>query len=628
MSDVSVSEIIYTMMSLLFLLLGIVLLISILMSTINPYDQTAFANVEKLRAAMNNVCLTGNDISMSFDLPQNTPTFTSVLTVMPIWIIRTNGDPNYVLYYESFPPGDATGWEIYHGMQNRLIGPLPDGYGGGDKNSNNVLDYVKNLKDAWNSRVATADIPSKDLEGIIINNIVLGGERSDYYFGQSTQAISAGSGNNGGASGGAGGGTSFDSPPLTYGDWRQKDSNGNPQTGDNEFVLKNYKGLTSFEKTSIKYEPCGSNSLCLKTRDGVYRFPLEQCKNERIKYVEMVYDARNRKAIYVGLGATVVAVAAGACILGTGGVCAAPIAAGGEVVGGTAALGLGTATTTMPGVYTVLEGGSVAGQAIIEAGAGGTATAYTTGAAASTFGSTITSFLSGIGSTGWWAAKGFVKQLILHPFRTGTIAVGAGTGAGIATYKFGEFIAGTFLSYKVQDFNIESSCSIKQMTIKKRPCSELECSKSSSLVSYQIYTYGGDGKLTTVKNGNSDALHYTCAEKIGTEIDTPAGGPITTGNCLQVVVEEKADGFCWTPDPYKNAGTLDVLEHISGTLPGIWIPDTQALASKLNFFPIHQNTAYLSSSNINAFVMNYYSIAELENFKDRWERRLSWGWPG
>ena len=45
MADQDISEIIYTMMSLLFLLLGIVLLVAILMSTINPAEQIAFANV-------------------------------------------------------------------------------------------------------------------------------------------------------------------------------------------------------------------------------------------------------------------------------------------------------------------------------------------------------------------------------------------------------------------------------------------------------------------------------------------------------------------------------------------------------------------------------------------------------
>jgi len=74
--DTSISEVMYTMMSLLFLLLGIVLLVSILMSTIDPYDQAAFANVEKLRASIDEACFTGNPVTVSnFELPQNTPKF-------------------------------------------------------------------------------------------------------------------------------------------------------------------------------------------------------------------------------------------------------------------------------------------------------------------------------------------------------------------------------------------------------------------------------------------------------------------------------------------------------------------------------------------------------------------------
>src|SRR3989338_6268187 len=316
--DTSISEVMYTMMSLLFLLLGIVLLVSILMSTIDPYDQAAFANVEKLRASIDEACFTGNPVTVSnFELPQNTPKFTSVISVMPLWIIRTNGDPNFVLYYESFPAGDATGWEVYQGMENRLITHVPEGWQNQNKGQADVISYSDSVRDLWHTRVVDDDsveLTSKKLEGIIVNNIVLGNKRSDFYYGPS-----------GGFGSRRTRGENWNDPgPVDvgpdsalegigkYGEWRDivKPDVENPvaSEGDNAFLFNNYKGLTSFEKSAVKYAACGDNALCLKTRTGVYKYPLRQCGD--IKYVEMKYDARDeRRYIFEGLGVAVIAVA-------------------------------------------------------------------------------------------------------------------------------------------------------------------------------------------------------------------------------------------------------------------------------------------------------------------------------
>ena len=61
MADPSIPEIMFTTTSLLFLLIGVVLLVSIIMATFNPYDQIAFANTEKLRAKMDQACLNNQD---------------------------------------------------------------------------------------------------------------------------------------------------------------------------------------------------------------------------------------------------------------------------------------------------------------------------------------------------------------------------------------------------------------------------------------------------------------------------------------------------------------------------------------------------------------------------------------
>lgn len=590
--DQSIAEIMYTMMSLLFLLLGTVLLFSILMATINPYDQMAFANVEKLRATMDQVCFTGQDATISFSLPQNTPYFTSVVSVMPLWIIRTNGDPNYVVYYESFPAGDATGWEIYHNMQNRVLAP----YKGNDgDNADAVFEYAKKVRDEWSQVISRDDVELKSdgIEGVIINNIMLGGQRSDY-FGGDKEIADGGSSFGSGAGGGAGTTRDYGGQPLTHthGQWKELQNPGSenpvPAEGDNTFIFNNYRTLTSFEKASIKYAPCGDNSLCLKTRTGVYRFPLRHCN---IKYVEIVYDARNNAVrIFADIG-VVVAAAAGTKVLVLTAAGWIPTVIGGSVSG---------TTSLAPGAVAAMAetaGGSLAAE---------------TGIAIVSRAGTIIGFIKKTGSAASWLGKGLWKFIGSIPilgkyFQAGTVVVG-GAAATYTGYEIGEYLAGAFFSYKIQDFNIASSCSIEEMTIKNVKCSELDCIK---MTSYPIYQYQGNGNLKAVSD------HYTCLEKIGSDIDTVDAAKLSSNDdCLQIFVEERPKGFCWTPDPYKGGQWYFTTDA-----------DTELYARLLGFLPINENTAYISSSSINAVVLKYYPLGQLEDWKEFFERRLSWGWP-
>jgi len=57
------------------------------------------------------------------------------------------------------------------------------------------------------------------------------------------------------------------------------------------FEFTDYFGLTKEDRAYIKYRACGDNALCLKTRDAVQAFPLDNaCKN--VQYIHTVYDAR------------------------------------------------------------------------------------------------------------------------------------------------------------------------------------------------------------------------------------------------------------------------------------------------------------------------------------------------
>jgi hypothetical protein len=281
MSDSSIPELMFTMLSLIFLLLGVVLIVSIVMSMMNPYDQIAFANTEALRAAIDQSCTTGREVTIPLDLTQNTPAFTGLFSVLPTWLIHTNGDPNYLLYYESFPYGQAVGWEAYQNMQNRLVTSIPANFEG--QKYADVVKYVDTIiKTARENGISP-------VEGVIINNIMIGKARSDFYLGESAEVPKDG--------GGAGidlGPSGVEETLSKYGDWKELDTvTEEPLGGDNTFVFNNYKSLNDFEKSAIKYLPCGVNSLCLKTRSGVYRFPL-RCTD--IKNVQLVYNAMDDSA--------------------------------------------------------------------------------------------------------------------------------------------------------------------------------------------------------------------------------------------------------------------------------------------------------------------------------------------
>ncbi len=329
----AIEEVIFPAISLVFLLLGIVLLASILFSAFNPYDQIAFLNAEKLRAKIDEACFkgTGVEVSMdSFELRQNKPFATWIFTVLPRWLIRSSGDPNYVIYYESFPPGEATGWEIYHDMQNRLIVPITEEFlkNPTDVNGNTIPNtpekapYPASLVEEYVKQVAkkSEDKNVGPIDSVIISNIVLSEDfRSDFVF-KKPEAVGETDNWKGGIVPET---KSAQQRFFSYGKWnKQGEETKIPLGGDNQFVFSNYLGLSPVEKTAIKYMPCGENSLCLKTRSGVYSFPLRVCnKNDpnEIKSIQLNWDGGS----HVSLGDEITtqakaAVAIGAMLLKSG----------------------------------------------------------------------------------------------------------------------------------------------------------------------------------------------------------------------------------------------------------------------------------------------------------------------
>jgi hypothetical protein len=54
------------------------------------------------------------------------------------------------------------------------------------------------------------------------------------------------------------------------------------------FIFDNYLALSPMNKTFLKYQPCGDNSLCFKTTKGIYTYPLEYCTDR--EYIQFIGD--------------------------------------------------------------------------------------------------------------------------------------------------------------------------------------------------------------------------------------------------------------------------------------------------------------------------------------------------
>ena len=172
------------------------------------HRQIAFSNAELLRTAIDDVCASGVTKTIDFDFPQPKPITFGYFGMgpMPKMMISTIGDPNYLLYYDNFPPGEAYAWEVYLKQPQRLVGFIMD--------------------KSW--AAYTSEVP------FVTANIVLGNNES-------------------------------------FGNW----------SDETFFKFSTYALLPEMNKSMVKYRMCGNNSLCFKTKDGIYKLPLPSCNNIR-----------------------------------------------------------------------------------------------------------------------------------------------------------------------------------------------------------------------------------------------------------------------------------------------------------------------------------------------------------
>jgi hypothetical protein len=152
--------------------------------------------------------------------------------------MKMDGDPKFVMYYEMFQPGEAVGWELYNDdLWYRAVVMLPTGFSG---DLPSVIAGVRNMIFNDNDFKDEQYKPTK--VNVVIGNLLL------------TDTVDPTTGEP----------TGTDTPGL--GKWE----------GDN-FKLGTNTLSTSLLKTTPKYLACGDNTICLKTPQYIYTYPLSYC---------------------------------------------------------------------------------------------------------------------------------------------------------------------------------------------------------------------------------------------------------------------------------------------------------------------------------------------------------------
>jgi hypothetical protein len=301
-----IEDVSFWLIKIILLFIFLYLVYKLVVSYANPDMQNALLSTERLRAKINEACLNGDQVVVmdNFRLTQPKPSKMWGLTdVLPRFAISSGGDPNFVLYYEAFPVGEAIGWEVYQDFGTRVITPFKAVVDPvtSDEFKDIVLNvHLKSIEDDLKIRFSDYE------RNMLVNNILLDND---------VRAVPAGY-------------ISSDVGPLDYdgfGSVDETDEEPNPVISkknplgtwvkdaptekDDRYVFKNYRSLTQLEQSFIKYRPCGDNSLCLKTRDSVYRFPLDESCSD-VEYIQFVYDNREPNVLKIAPGVITVSLLA------------------------------------------------------------------------------------------------------------------------------------------------------------------------------------------------------------------------------------------------------------------------------------------------------------------------------
>lgn len=252
-----------------FVALGVGFILTKIIFASGADDQLAFANAEKLRAAINQACIEGttrgNARPIDLHLAQNKPFTQPTVGSQPAlphtffftqFRIRGDGDPKYLLYHETFPPGEAVGWETFHDFEGsadyRIIAMVDGGQSITAEEKSAIVDEIKKQIKA---RYIKAKKPV-----VLVGNVMLTGAVD------LTEGVMPGKT------------VDKDEESFLHNDAWDKTLT--------KFSFGNYYALSAVEKTLPKYNSCGADKLCLKTRAGVHALPLDEaCADKYIQFV-------------------------------------------------------------------------------------------------------------------------------------------------------------------------------------------------------------------------------------------------------------------------------------------------------------------------------------------------------
>lgn len=304
----------------------------------------------------------------------------------------------------------------------------------------------------------------------------------------------------------------------------------------NRFEFTDYFGLTKEERAYIKYEPCGDNALCLKTRDAVQKFPLDNACNN-VKYIQTVYDATGlawkdlAPAAYIG---------------------------------------------------TELAGAKLISNIQDRLGKKAADEAFTK--------KFLETTLKLEGKDPNLLGKQSIFNSFFKAFGKKSLSKALGKGPGILKLALladivlhqapdlTENVLKATLAYKNSEFYIASPC---QLNGKMKITYETNCQKKEELctegITYPLYEYKIDYDGT--KSITNVGEHFMCLESIGKDKDEPQEykekykEEIKVGElkenvaCIKIEMDDvKRRDFCWTNNPtFPKKGLVDKLESV---LPG------------------------------------------------------------
>ncbi|MBI2583163.1 MAG: glycine zipper family protein [Candidatus Aenigmarchaeota archaeon] len=216
-----------------------VVIANFLNSAWNPHEQAAFASAEALALTIDEVC--GRQLGFSKELdvnvPQPTPPVIGGTTLFPQIGMRINGDPHYLLYYENFPPGEAISWEIYNNFPERaVVFADPD-------EGETLGEYVGRFRQNLQAAGFSTELSRYVFGNIVLNDVPEKGE---------TRLAG------------------------DIGHWE-----GNVYKFDKTPVL------AKADQSLAKYRTCSPFSLCFKTRQGIVRIPLHNCRRANVTIMQV-----------------------------------------------------------------------------------------------------------------------------------------------------------------------------------------------------------------------------------------------------------------------------------------------------------------------------------------------------